>query len=664
MSDKKFKEYIEVLKEKINRHNYYYYSLNNSVISDYEYDKLFAELKSFEESNPDLITKDSPTQRVGEFPLDDFKQVEHKNMLLSLGNVFNKDELAIWYKKTAEALNTKYFDVVCELKYDGLAVALTYLEGVLDTGATRGNGLIGEDVTQNVRTVKSVPLHLFEKPSVLEVRCEIYMPISKFDNLNLKRVAAGSEPFSNPRNTAAGSLRQLDARIVDERGLDVFVYGIGYAEGIEPIETQWDQFQYLKQLGFKINPHNKVVSDLDSIIEYCEYWREQKSNLDYDCDGIVLKVNNIKMQNLLGNISREPKWAIAFKFPARKSKTKLIDIGINVGRTGSLNPYAVLHPVDVNGVTVKRATLHNEDYINTKDLRIGDQVIVERAGDVIPKVVNAIVEERDGSEIPFKFPSICPSCLYKVVRTEGESTVICLNVSCSARLERSIEHFVSKTAMDIEGMGPRIVRTLIENNLISKLPDIFQLKINELIALDGMGQKKAENLINAIHETKTRPFSKFLVALGIPYLGIESATILAEQFGDMENLLKATYENLLSLPSIGDKIARSIVDYFANPSNLSTVNSLNDFGVGKGNSFSKIVDGPFTGVNFVITGKFEDFTRIEAVEYISERGGAVSNRVTDKTDYLLCGEDPGGKLKDAKSKEIIIIGEIQFKKMI
>ena len=356
MSDKKFKEYIEVLKEKINRHNYYYYSLNNSVISDYEYDKLFAELKSLEESNPDLITKDSPTQRVGESPLDDFKQVEHKNILLSLGNVFNKDELAIWYKKTAESLSTKHFDVMCELKYDGLAVALTYLEGVLDTGATRGNGLIGEDVTQNVRTVKSVPLHLFEKPSVLEVRGEIYMPISKFDNLNLKRVAAGSEPFSNPRNTAAGSLRQLDARIVDERGLDVFVYGIGYVEGIEPIETQWDQFQYLKQLGFKINPHNKVVSNLDSIIEYCEYWREQKSKLDYDCDGIVLKVNNIKMQNLLGNISREPKWATAFKFPARKSKTKLIDIGINVGRTGSLNPYAVLHPVDVNGVTVKRAT--------------------------------------------------------------------------------------------------------------------------------------------------------------------------------------------------------------------------------------------------------------------------------------------------------------------
>tara|TARA_Y100001960_G_scaffold331568_1_gene428950 strand:- start:1273 stop:3288 length:2016 start_codon:yes stop_codon:yes gene_type:complete len=664
MTDNKFKEYIETLKEKINYHNYHYYALNKSVISDYEYDKLFAELKSLEESNPELITDDSPTQRVGESPLDDFKQVEHKNILLSLGNVFDRDQLTNWYKKTAEALNTKEFDVICELKYDGLAVALTYLEGLLDTGATRGNGVIGEDVTHNVRTVKSVPLNLFEKPSVLEVRGEIYMPISKFEKLNFERVAGGIEPFSNPRNTAAGSLRQLDSKIASERELDIFVYGIGYVEGIDPIGTQWEQFQYLKQLGFKINPHNKLVGDLDSIIEYCEYWSEEKNKLDYDCDGVVLKVNELGMQNLLGNISREPKWATAFKFPSRKSKTKLIDIGINVGRTGSLNPYAVLNPVDVNGVIVKRATLHNQDYINDKDLRIGDQVIIERAGDVIPKVLNSVFEERDGSEIQFKFPTICPSCSYEVIRIEGESTVTCLNVSCPARLERSIEHFVSKVAMDIQGMGPKIVRTLIENELISKLPDIFQLKIDELSSLNGMGQKRAENLINAIDESKTRPFSKFLVALGIPYLGAESAIILAEHFVDMENLLNTTYDRLLNLPSIGDKIAQSIIDYFDNPSNLNMVKSLNGFGVGRVNEFSKVEEGPFTGVNFVITGKFTNFTRTEAVEYIKERGGSVSNRVIEKTDYLLCGEDPGSKLKDAQSKEVKIIGEIEFKEMI
>lgn len=664
MNDYELREHIEILKDTINQHNNNYYALNKSIISDYEYDKLFAELKSLEDSNPELITTDSPTQRVGEFPLDVFKQVEHKNPLLSLGNVFDRDQLASWYKKTAEALNTEQFDVICELKYDGLAVALTYLKGILETGATRGNGVVGEDVTHNVRTVKSIPLQLFEKPSVLEVRGEIYMPVSKFKKLNLKRVSRGIEPFSNPRNTAAGSLRQLDAKIAAERQLDVFIYGIGYGEGLDSMETQWEQFGYLKQLGFKINPHNKLVRGLDSIIEYCEYWREEKHILDYDCDGIVLKVNNLKMQNLLGSISREPKWAIAFKFPVRKSKTKLLDIGINVGRTGSLNPYAVLLPVDVNGVMVKRATLHNEDYINTKDLRIGDQVIVERAGDVIPKVVDSVVEERNGSEIPFKFPSVCPSCLYKVVRLEGESTVICLNVSCPARLERSIEHFVSKVAMDIQGMGPRIVRILIENNLINNLPDIFQLKINELIILDGMGQKKAENLVKAIDDSKTRPFSNFLVALGIPYLGIESAAILANHFAYMENLVKGTHDELLSLHSIGDKIAQSIIDYFANESNLGTVNALNEFGVGIGNSFSEIVEGPFTGVDFVITGKFTTFTRIEAVEFINEKGGSVSNRITEKTNYLLCGIDPGSKLKDAKSKEVIIIDEIEFRKMI
>lgn len=664
MKDHELSERIEILKDEINQNNYYYYALNKSIISDYEYDKLFAELKLLEDRNPELISIDSPTQRVGESPLEVFKQVEHKTPLLSLGNVFDRDQLAAWYKKTAEALNTEQFDVVCELKYDGLAVAVTYLKGILETGATRGNGIIGEDVTHNVKTVKSVPLHLFDKPSVLEVRGEIYMPVSKLEKLNIKRVSEGAEPFSNPRNTAAGSLRQLDAKIAAERELDIFMYGIGYTEGIDPTETQWGQLQYLKQLGFKINPHNKLVRDLDSIIEYCEYWGEEKHKLDYDCDGIVLKVDNLKMQNLLGSISREPKWAISFKFPARKFKTELLDIGINVGRTGSLNPYAILLPVDVNGVIVKRATLHNEDYIKTKDLRIGDQVIVERAGDVIPKVVDSVDKERDGSEIPFKFPNVCPSCLYEVVRLEGESTVICLNVSCPARLERSIEHFVSKVAMDIQGMGPRIVGTLIENNLINKLPDIFQLKTEKLTHLDGMGEKKAGNLVKAIDDSKTRPFSNFLVALGIPYLGIESATILSKHFTYMDNLVKATYDELLSLPSIGDKIAQSIIDYFANESNLGTVNALNELGVGIGNGFSQIGDGPFTGINFVITGKLVHFTRSEAIKYITVRGGSISNRVTEKTDYLLCGEDPGSKLKDAELKEITIIDEIEFKEMV
>ena len=664
MNDYELRERIAGLKHEINRHNYSYYALNQSLISDYEYDKLFTELKTLEESNPELISTDSPTQRVGESPLDVFKQVEHKSPLLSLGNVFDNEQLMTWYEKTMEALDTDQFNVICELKYDGLAVSLTYLDGRLTTGATRGNGAVGEDVTHNVRTVKSIPLQLFDKPSVLEVRGEIYIPLSKFKNINRKRMFEGDEPFSNPRNTAAGSLRQLDAKIASERELDVFMYGIGHGEGIGSMETQWEQFQYLKQLGFKINPHNKLVRGLDSVIEYCEYWREEKHNLDYDCDGIVLKVDNLRMQSRLGNISREPKWATSFKFPTQKTKTKLLDIGINVGRTGSLNPYAILAPVDVNGVIVKRATLHNEDYINTKDLRIGDQVIVERAGDVIPKVVDSVTEERDGNEIIFEFPNSCPSCFLKVVRPEGESAVFCMNISCPARLERSIEYFVSKIAMDIQGMGPRIVRTLIGNNLIRKLPDIFQLEIDSLVPLDGMGEKKADNLIKAIDDSKNRPFSNVLVALGIPYLGIESATILANHFDTMENLVKATYDELLSLPSVGEKISQSIIDYFDNQANLDTVNLLNHFGVGIGTSVPEIIEGQLTGINFVITGKLTEFTRMEAVNLIQAKGGAVSNRITEKTNYLLCGIDPGSKLKDATLKGVLVINEIAFSSMI
>ena len=664
MNDHELKQYIAKLKNEINRHNYFYYALNESKISDYEYDKLFAELKELEGLNPELISVDSPTQRIGATPLEVFKQVEHNKPLLSLGNVFDKDELKSWYKKTTETLGTEQFDVICELKYDGLAVSLTYSDGILTTGATRGNGIIGEDVTHNVRTVKSVPVHLFGNPSVLEVRGEIYIPLSKFEQLNRKRLLDGDEPFSNPRNTAAGSLRQLDSKIAAERDLDIFVYGIGYGQGINSIETQWEQFQYLKDLGFKINPHNKLARGLEAIIEYCEHWKNQKDRLDYDCDGIVLKVNNLEMQTQLGAISREPKWAVAYKFPAYKTKTKLLDIGINVGRTGSLNPYAVLSPVNVNGVVVKRATLHNQDYIDSKDLRIGDQVTIERAGDVIPKVVGSIIEERDGSEIAFKFPKTCPICFFKIVRPEGESAVFCLNVSCPARLERSIEHFVSKVAMNIQGMGPRIVKALIENNLIKKLSDIFQLEAGLLFVLDGMGQKKADNLIRAINDSKKRPFSNVLVALGIPHLGIESASTLANHFGYMGNVAEARYDDLIYLPGIGDKIAQSIVEHFNNPANLETVKVFNELGVGVTNTVPEIIERPLNGLIFVITGKFTRFTRIEAVNLIQERGASVSNRITEKTNYLLSGRDPGSKLNDATAKGISIIDEVAFMDMI
>ena len=662
MADARIAERAAALRDELTRHNHLYFVLDRPEVSDGQYDDLMRELRELEDQHPELLTPDSPTQRVGAEPSQGFADVEHPVPMLSLANAFDDEELLAWHARVRDLLDVETFDMVCELKFDGLAVALTYEDGVLVRGATRGNGLTGEDVTLNLRTIRSIPLRALagNAPSRFEVRGEVFFPRSEFARFNEDRVARGLETYANPRNTAAGSLRQLDPRMTAERPLDIFVYGLGYAEG-EPPDNQWDTLSYLGGLGFKINPNNRLVRTPDEVVDYYRAWLERVEDLDYGCDGVVVKVNRFDYHRDLGTVGREPRWSVAYKFPATQSVTRLLHIDVNVGRTGSINPYALLEPVDIGGATVKQATLHNEDYIRSKDLMIGDWVVVERAGEVIPHIVSVITGRRTGEEKPFEMPTACPSCGQEVVRPEGEAMSYCVNAACPAQLARLLEHFVSRGAMDIEGMGGKLGIVLINQGLVKNVADIYFLAIDQLVDLERMAEKSASNLLGAIERSKDRPLARVLVALGIDHVGSEVADLLARRFRTIDGLVEATEEDLTGIPAIGPKIAASVVAYFQNRSNLDVIEKLRRASV-------RLEDEPgeepaaqaLAGLRFVVTGRLAGFSRSEMESRIKELGGAVSSGVSRNTDYLIAGEDAGSKLADARSLEVPVISEKEF----
>jgi DNA ligase (NAD+) len=679
---------IEGLRALINYHGHRYYVLDSPEISDAEYDDLMRQLEQIEAEHTELITPDSPTQRVGAAPVEAFGVVEHRLPLLSLANAFSGGELLAWYKRILNLTEGQDLEFVCEIKMDGLAIALTYIEGRLVTGATRGDGYRGEDATQNLRTIKSIPLSVPEDaPPRFEVRGEVYLPKAGFRKLNEDRAREGLSLFANPRNAAAGSVRQLDPRITAQRPLDIYVYALGYAEGKSVPDTHWERMEYLKSLGFKVNPHNKLCKSIEEVEAYHREWEEKKESLPYDADGIVAKVNSIEMQDRLGFVAHEPRWSIAYKFRATQATTLLEGIGINVGRTGSLNPYAILKPISVGGVTISRAALHNEDDIRRKDIRIGDTVIVQRAGEVIPEVVEPVISKRTGQEEEFSMlkttweiyrkskgisgdvtpPShpICPVCRAEAIKPDGEAMRRCTNAACPAQALERIKHFVR--AMDIEGMGEKLCAYLFEKELVKDVADVYRLaqKQEQLLELERMGEKSVSNVLDSIKKSRSRSLAQVLFALGIPQVGAETATLLASRFRSLDELGKTTEEELRSIPSIGPKIAESILTFFRQEGNQNIIRKLRAAGVKLTEEApSKPGEMPLAGKEFVLTGRLESLTRQDAEARIKQLGGAAGSSVTRKMSYLVAGADPGSKLDRARSLGITVLTEEEFLKLI
>jgi DNA ligase (NAD+) len=657
------------LREKINHHNYRYYVLDDTEISDGEYDRLMVELRRLEENHPSLVTPESPTQRVGASPADGFDQVQHRLPMLSLGNAFNEDDLQAWYRRIKGLLDDADFDLVCELKIDGLAVSLAYQDGVLVQGATRGDGTAGEDVTQNLRTIRTIPMSLLgEPPPYLEVRGEVYLPLEEFRLLNEGRAERGEPLYANPRNTGAGSVRQLDSKVTASRNMHIWVYSLGdISETDRPI-GHWDGLQWLNGLGFRINPENRVCHTLEEAVDYYHSWMEKRHDLPYEIDGVVIKVDPFAYQDSLGVAGREPRWAIAYKFPAEQAVTRLLDIGINVGRTGSLNPYAILEPVVVSGVTVRQASLHNEEDINRKDIRIGDWVTVERAGDVIPQVVGPVLDRRTGQEQVFKMPANCPVCGTPVVKPESEAMHRCPNTSCPVQFFELLKHFVSKGAMDIDGLGEQWCNILIENGLVKDVAGLYRLDKDELLKLDRMGDKLATKIMTNIEVSKQRPLHRVLFALGIIHVGSEIAELLTQRYASLNEMAEATAEELTEIPGIGPKIAESVVDYFAVPLNQQVLKALGDAGVVLHHDIQDVQEAaddlPFSGKSFVVTGTLSGFTRREAEDRIKILGGNVASAVTRKTDYLVAGASPGSKVAAAGRLGTEILDEAAFLELI
>jgi DNA ligase (NAD+) len=651
---------IDELREQINDHNYRYHVLDSSLIGDSQFDALFVELRRLEEFNPDLVTDDSPTQRVGSAPSAQFAEVQHPQPMLSLGNAFNDDDLAAWQKRASGLLEVDAFAMVCEPKIDGLAIALTYENGKLVRGATRGDGLRGEDVTPNVRTIDSIPLTLRKSaPARFEVRGEVYMPRDAFAALNEERTERGEQLMANPRNGAAGSLRQLDPRITAQRRLDVWIYQLGWAEDGAIPDSHTGVMQWLQELGFRVNPEIRGVETLPEVASYLSNWAETKADKNYLTDGVVIKIDRLDYQRHLGFVGREPRWAIAFKFPSEQAVTRLNSIEISVGRTGNQTPFAVLEPVQVGGVTVSQATLHNEDDIRRKDIRERDWVVIERAGEVIPRVVGPVLERRTGAEQPYVMPAHCPSCGTPVVREEGEAAYHCVNAQCPAQQLERIRHFVSKAAMDIDGLGEKLVAILLEQGHITDFPDIYKLTGEQLADMDRMGDKRAANLVAAIEASKQRPLPAVLSALGILHVGGETADLLARRFGSVSALMETTEDALQAVPGIGPILAKSIVGFFQIQGNQQIVAELKEAGVNLESTAELETNLPqtFAGMRFVVTGRLPGFTRSEAEAFIKDRGGAVSGSVSKKTNHVVVGEEPGSKADDAARLEVSILSE-------
>ena len=651
----KVKERIAQLRAEINHHNHLYYVLDSPEISDAEYDELMRELKQLEEEYPQFLTSDSPTQRVGAAPVEAFGVVGHRFPLLSLANAFSPNELLAWHTRTIKLIAGQQFNLTGEHKIDGLAVALTYVNGQLTTGATRGDGFRGENITQNLRTIRSIPLSVTkEAPPRFEVRGEVFLSKAGFKKLNEERAAEGLPLFANPRNAAAGSVRQLDPRITAKRPLDIYIYSLGYAEGKATPETHWETMEYLKSIGFKVNPNNALLTSIDQVEDYYRTWMEKKESLPYEADGIVVKVNSLALQERLGDVGREPRWAIAYKFPAIQGTTRLIDIGISVGRTGTLNPYAILKPVSVGGVTIKHAALHNEDDIRRKDIRIDDMVVIQRAGEVIPEVVAPIKGKRSGKEAEFsllekifdkeKKRPACPECGAEVIKPEDEVMYYCSNAACPAQVQQRIEHFASRGAMDIRGIGESMSAILLGEGLVKNIADLYYLKEKkeQLVDLERMAEKSADNMLNAIEKSKERPLARVIFALGIRHIGEEMAEILAKEFHGIEELADASRERLTFIPTVGPKIAESITAFFRQEENRNIVKRLKKAGVRLEEEAVKLEELPLAGIEFVITGRLEAFSRQEAEAKVKALGGTTKDNVTKQTTYLVVGNDPGG----------------------
>lgn len=652
---------IEELRELINYHSNLYYTKDEPEISDFEYDKLMSQLKAMESENPELITPDSPTHRIGGKILDGFEEVTHTVQMQSLNDVFDRESVIDFGVKTENALGEKV-EYITELKIDGLSVSLEYRNGIFFRGSTRGDGNVGENVTENLKTIRNIPLKLNEEIPFLEVRGEVYMPHKSFELLNKRQEETGQKTFKNPRNAAAGSLRQLDSSVVAQRKLDIFVFNIQQIEGKE-ITTHKEGLQYLSSLGFKTIPDTPVYSSIEKAFAEVERIGEMRDSLDFDIDGAVIKVNSLGQREILGSTAKCPKWAVAYKYPPEIKETKLTDIVIQVGRTGVLTPNAVLESVRLAGTTVSRATLHNIDYIREKDIRIGDRVLVQKAGDIIPEVLSVVKEKRSGDEKVFEMPERCPVCGARVYREDGEAAYRCTGSECDAQLARNIIHFASRDAMDIEGMGPAMVEKLLENRLISSVYDIYTLKAEDVAQLDKMGEKSAANLISAISKSKENDLSKLIFALGIRHVGSRNAKILAMKFRTLDNLINATEDEISSVNEIGKVIAQSIVNFFDQEQNIELINNLR----GEGLNFECkefTTEGIFSGKTFVLTGTLPTLSRNDASKIITDNGGKVSSSVSKKTDYVLAGEEAGSKLDKANALGINVISEADLFNLI
>jgi DNA ligase (NAD+) len=661
------------LRQQLEHHNHRYYVLDDPEIADPEYDDLLRELMSLEEEHPGLRTPDSPTQRVGGKPSGGLGEVRHPQSMLSLANARDETELRAWEQRvrnllTKRGIPEREIEYVTEPKIDGLAISLVYENGVLVRGATRGDGTIGEDVTPNLRTIGAIPLRIGGKgtpPPLVEVRGEIYLPLRDFARLNEQQAAAGGRTFANPRNSAAGSLRQLDPQVTRSRPLSIWCYGIGASEGLDHT-THFESIEWLREHGFKVNQDVELHRDIDSVAEAGRRWEERREELDYEIDGVVIKINDYETQTALGVVGREPRWAIAFKFAPTTAVTKLEQIGVNVGRTGNLIPYAILEPVQVGGVTVSRATLHNEEDLTRKDIREGDQVVVMRAGDVIPQVVSPITQRRDGSERPYVPPARCPACGTKTVKPEGEVWTRCPNRNdCPGQVLQALKHFTSKGAMDIDGFGEKLVIRFYEDGLVRSLPDVYKLTVEALEPLEGFQRRSAENLVNAIDRSREAPFSRVLYALGIPGIGYVNARAIASHFGSIDRLMSADVEEIEAVEGIGPVLAGTIRETLDEPRNQQLIGDLR----GAGLNFEQERAGgdgelPLAGKTFVLTGTLDRMTRDEAKARIEELGGKVTGSVSGKTDYVVAGDNPGTKVDKAQDLERPVIDEAELERVL
>lgn len=668
-------ERVIQLRQEIDNHNYRYHVLAEPIISDREFDLLYRELEELEERHPDLVTAESPTQRVGAEPQERFRKVAHRVPMLSLANAFDETELQAFHHRVAKQLEIEEIRLVTELKIDGVAVSLTYEDGRLSHGATRGNGVEGEDVTVNLRTIRSLPLRFREGPqldegtlpsipSIAEIRGEIFYPLSGFQWVNRQRSEEGAAPFANPRNAAAGALRQLDPAVTATRPLAFFAYALGYTEGLS-FKSQSEVLQQLIRWGFPVNRHHQSHAGIPSVIEYCQSWEELRDTIDYEVDGVVVKVDRLDLQDRLGAVSREPRWAIAYKFASQVVATRLLEIKINVGRTGALNPYAILEPVELGGVTIRTATLHNQEDIRKKDIRPGDRVLIKRAGDVIPQVMGPVDQDEEARAVPYAYPDECPECGTPIVQDPDEALAYCRNGNCPAQRFESLKHFVSRAALDIRGLGPKTLRKLLELDLVAGPADLYSLTAEQLGELEGFKEKSIENLLAGIDDSRRQAFSRVLFGLGIRHVGETAATLLAGEFREVGNLMQASPERIMEISGIGPEIARSVADYFQVAENCEQIERLKAAGLQLEMSGEvETTARAWEGKTLVVTGTLPSYSRREMSELIASNGGKVTGSVSSTTDFLVAGAGAGSKLRRARELGVQVLTEKELLKLL